>query len=370
MRLRGVGIAAGVVLLAMTAVVGCHTSGRTAAIGFAFTYHLQAAIAVANEEIALHGQGRGPEVSFVFDSGIAGDPADVEVRRAERLAAIPGIVAVVGHSGSRASLAAAPVYNEAGIVQVTPNSTSRLLENAGAWTFNLAPDDSVEGSFIGEFVAERLRALRVTIYYENDEYGTGLRDGVFAALGQRGVAVLDRVPMDVTSDFRTLVAASLKRGAPDAVVVAGRELETGSIARIMRERGVPRAVVAGDGALVLPELSRAAGPAADSLYAVAFWMPDAPDSLARAFVERYRRVAGELPQSADAMSHDALMLVADAVRAVGPSRAVVRQYLRDLGVTRPPYRGVTGPISFGPGARPRLVMARLVDGQPRRVAGP
>jgi len=127
--------------------------------------------------------------------------------------------------------------------------------------------------------------------------------------------------------------------------------------------------VAGDGALVLPLLTRTAGPAADSLYVVAFWMPDAPDSLSRAFVERYRRVAGELPQSADAMSHDALMLIADAVRVVGPSPTAIRQYLRELGASRPPYEGVTGRISFGPHARPRLVMAHVVGGRPRRVVG-
>ena len=366
---QGVGRSLGTLTLAALAVAGCHSQARSVAIGFAFTYHLQTAIAVAREEIALR-KGQGPRISIVYDSAVAGDPADVEVRRAERLAAVPGIVAVVGHSGSRASLAAAPVYNEAGIVQITPNSTSRLLDSAGPWTFNLAPDDSVEGVFIAAFVAERLRASRVTIYYENDEYGTGLRDGAVAALGQRGVAVLDRVPGDHTSDFRTLVAASLTRGVPDVVVVAGRQLETGSIARVMREQGVPRAVVAGDGALVLPLLTRAAGPAADSLYAVAFWMPDAPDSLSRAFVERYRRAAGELPQSADAMSHDALMLIADAVRAVGPRPAAIRQYLRELGGTRPPYEGVTGRIAFGPLARPRLVMAHLVGGRAERVVGP
>jgi branched-chain amino acid transport system substrate-binding protein len=370
MWLQGVGRSLLVSIVAGMVVAGCHTSDRRAAIGFAFTYHVQAAISVASEEIALHRQGRGPSVAIVYDSAVAGDPADVEVRRAEQLAAVPGIVAVVGHSGSRASLAAAPVYNEAGIVQVTPNSTSRLLDSAGAWTFNLAPDDSVEGAFIAAFVAEGLRASRVTIFYENDEYGTGLRDGAVAALAQHGVAVLDRVPVDQTSDFRTLVAASLTRGVPDVVVVAGRQLEAGSIARAMRERGVPRAVVAGDGALVLPLLTRAAGPAADSLYAVAFWMPDAPDSLSRAFVERYRRVAGEPPQSVDAMTHDALMLIADAVRVVGPSRAAIRRYLRELGASRPPYLGVTGPISFGPAAHPRLVMAHVVGGQPHRVVGP
>jgi ABC-type branched-subunit amino acid transport system substrate-binding protein len=201
----------------------------------------------------------------------------------------------------------------------------------------------------------------------NDEYGTDLRDGVVAALARQGVAVLDRVPMDPSSDFRTLVAASLRRGVPDVVVVAGRERETGAIARLMREHGVARPVVAGDGAMVLPTLATVAGPAADSIYLVAFWVADAPDSLSQAFVQRFRRAAGRDPESLDAMNRDAVMLLADAIHAVGPGRDAVRRYLSELGKIRPPYGGVTGRISFGPDGQQRLVMAHLVGGVPRRV---
>jgi branched-chain amino acid transport system substrate-binding protein len=367
---KGEGTVTAGLLLAALAVAGCHTSPSIVAIGFAFTYDIRGAIEVANEEIALHRQSRGPEVSIIADSAVVGDPADVEIKRAERLAARPNMVGVVGHSGSRASLAAAPVYNDAGIVQITPNSTSRLLANAGPWTFNLAPDDSVEGAFIGDFVAGRLQAGRATIYYENDEYGTGLRDGVVATLEQHGVQVVDRVSVDRTSDFRTLVAASLKRGVPDVVVVAGRLQETGTVARLMREHGFPRAVVGGDGALVLPELPAYAGPAADSIYVVAFWLSDAPDLLSRAFVQRFRRVTGQTPESADAMSHDALLLLADAIRRVGPRPEAVRRYLNALGKSEPAYVGVTGPITFQRDARPRLLMARLSGGVLRRVQDP
>lgn len=370
MRCVRVRFTAVILLLTAGAVAGCHSAPRTVVIGHAFPYHLNAALTVAHEEIAQRYSGKAPQISIVPDSVGTGDPADVEVRRAQRLAAIPNIVAVVGHGGSRASLAAAPIYNEAGIVQLTPMSTSRLLQSVGRWTFNLAPDDSVEGAFIGDFVAGRLRAGRVTIYYVNDEYGTGLRDGVLAELTRRGVAVVDRVPMDLSSDFRTLVAASLKQGVPDVVVVAGRQHETGTIARLLREHGVRRAVVAGDGAAVLPALAQLAGPGADSVYVVAYWTPEASDSLSRAFVERYRRAAGVAPLSPDAVVHDALMLVAEAVHEAGTSPAAVRAYLLELGRSRPPFLGVTGPITFANGARARLLMTHLAGGELRRMGAP
>ena len=109
---------------------------------------------------------------------------------------------------------------------------------------------------------------------------------------------------------------------------------------------------------------------ARSVEVVAFWLPDAPDTLSRDFVARFRRVVGRDPQSTDAMSHDALLLAATAIRAVGAKRAAVREYLRALGGSRPPFMGVTGPITFMQDRPSRLVMAHLRHGVPVRVAGP
>jgi len=113
-----------------------------------------------------------------------------------------------------------------------------------------------------------------------------------------------------------------------------------------------------------------AAPAADSIYVVAFWLPDAPDSLSRAFVARFRRVVGRDPQSTDAMSHDALLLAATAIRTAGASRRGVRDYLRALGRSRPPFAGVTGPITCTASRPAALVMAQLRHGVPVRVVAP
>jgi branched-chain amino acid transport system substrate-binding protein len=357
-------------LVLFLGAAGCHGAPSTVVIAYGYPNRSNSILPVVQREVAERQDGSGVRIEIVGDTSAAADAPDLEVKRAEQFVAMHGLVGVVGHQSSRGSLATAPIYNEAGIVQITPTSTSRMLRNAGPWTLNLAPDDSVEGAFVAGFVAEWLRARRVTIYFVNDEYGLGLRDGVVAELRRRGVGVADQVAMDIESDFSTLIAASLARAKPDAVVVAGRQRETGTIARLMREQGEPRAVVGGDGALDLPLLVQSAGSAVDSVYAVAFWLPDAPDSLSRAFVAQYRRVVGFTPQSAAAMSYDALLVMATAVRTVGGKPAAVRRYLKELGGARPPYPGVTGPITFIPNAHPRLLMTRLRNGQPERVPWP
>ena len=347
---------------------GCRGDPRVAVVGYAFPLWGTTTVQVARDEMASWPSGT-TAIRIVYDSITQGDPPDVEVMRAQRLAQIPNLVGIVGHGGSRGSLAAAPIYAAAGIPQIVPTGTSRLLGHVGPWTFALPPNDSIEGALIGRFTAERLGARRVVLFFTNDEYGVGLRDGVVAELAQRGVAVLSQVGVDPGSDIPTLVDAVLRREAPDAFIVAARNIETGRVAHAAYGRVPHLRVVAGDGAVQLPSLPDLAGPAADSIYVVAFWLADAPDSMSRAFVERFRRITGRDPAPDDAMNHDALMLMAHAVRAVGPNRAALRGYLEALGRHHPPYHGITGDITFLRGRAPRLVMARLQGGRLVRVAG-
>lgn len=97
-------------------------------------------------------------------------------------------------------------------------------------------------------------------------------------------------------------------------------------------------------------------------------MPPNPES--RAFVERFTRLTGHEPQSTDAMNHDALLLVARAAREVGPKRSAIRDYLRALGRTQPPYRGVVGAIAFTPDRPLLLHVARLRGRRAVRVGSP
>jgi branched-chain amino acid transport system substrate-binding protein len=134
----------------------------------------------------------------------------------------------------------------------------------------------------------------------------------------------------------------------------------------MLRRYAPRVrVIAGDGGLIAPM-----PPGADSMYVVVFWLPDPADPASRRFVREFRAVTGRDPGSTEALTHDALMLAAAAVREVGPDRAAIREWLAGLGRSRPAWPGVTGPISFVADRREHLVMAQVHDGHPVRVPVP
>jgi branched-chain amino acid transport system substrate-binding protein len=327
-------------------------------IAYAFPGHGNGVIQVVRDELARN-PVPGIDIDLVYDSTVLGDSPEIEVRRAERMTEIPDLVAVVGHGGSRGTLAAAPVYNAARVPQIVPTSTSRLLHDAGPWTFVLAPNDSVEGALLARFAVQGLGGQRISMFYLNDEYGVGLRDGALLELERLGHQFVDQVPLGSNNDLETLIAASFTRGVPDVLLVAARDVPTGQIARLAAAKHPGVRVVAGDGALVLPDLKRAAGRAGDSIYVAAFWTPDSGSARDRAYIRHYRQVAGVTPLASATMTRDALMLVVEAIREVGPDRRAIRAWLERLGRQRPPFQGITGDITFQDEARPRLRIVRL-----------
>ncbi|HEV8398577.1 MAG TPA: branched-chain amino acid ABC transporter substrate-binding protein [Gemmatimonadales bacterium] len=296
-----------------------------------------------------------------------------EVDVATQLAAVPGIVAVVGHQDSRSALLAAPVYDEAGIPLVVPNATSRALGAAGRWVFPVAPSDSQEGAFIAAFATRVLGARRMTLLYDNDEYGRGLRDGVRDALAAADTPLLADAPIGAVCAVdgdATVALITSHRPPPDLLVLAARQADVACIVRQARRRLPGLRFITGDAVEINDGQVAAMGAAAESTYFVAFWYDGLTDARSTAFTSAYRRVTGTHPSPATALQYDALMLLMTAVRDVGGNRKAIQTYLSDLGRSRPAYEGVTGPISFDAGRQRPMYMLRVRGGATVAVPGP
>jgi branched-chain amino acid transport system substrate-binding protein len=292
---------------------------------------------------------------------VGGDPRitiQLNTEQAWLFADDPTVVAVVGHTGSREALLASAVYNAREVPHVIPNATSALLAQAGPWTFALVPSDSVEGAFIADYALDSLRASRVGVLYLGDEYGIGLRDGVRAALRRRGSDFVDAsmIPSDwcyaepAASIHRAIINASLRRAKPDVVVVTTGSSSGWCTADLIHEANPETWIIFGDGmdgARHIPELTPRVN--ADRIRGVEFWTAGT-DSMSRAFVERVQRKLDRPPEASHALQYDAYMLLAAAIREAGPDRNAIRRWLASLGVSREPWRGLTGPIAFN---RPR-----------------
>ncbi|MEO8635254.1 MAG: ABC transporter substrate-binding protein [Gemmatimonadales bacterium] len=350
---------AGVIILILGAVLlawTCHSPPKVGLIGYAQEEGFTNVVPLAAELIG-EDSGMAERVGFHVAELRSDSATAKDVRIALDVTTLHGLSAVLGPGSSRGMLAAAPIYDDARIPVITPTATSRLVQRVGAWTFMLAPNDSVEGAYLAQVAAERFHARTVTIFHVNDEYGTGLRDAILADLEHRGIPVLDVRPLPdtpgwctsqgPTAAFAGVVQASLRHGIADVVIAATRDLGTGCLAKQLDQSGALRRILAGDGTLMNGDLFDQAGGAADSVYAAAFWHPARADPVSQRFVTRYTARFGSVPNHGEAMRFDAVMILAEAIREAGPVPDAVRAWLSELGRSRPAYHGVTGALAFG-----------------------
>lgn len=319
-------------------------------------------LSVVQEELRRRYGDDMPHVRPPSSEVAEGAPGAVTL--ATQLTQMPGLIGVVGHADSRGSLAAAPVYDEHHIPLLVPTATSRRLQTVSSWVFMMSPDDSVEAEYIATFASGPLHSKAVAVFYDNDEYGIGLRDALHAALKRRGLSIIAEEPVSLPCGPPETMEASVVRAAPaghhpDLVVIAARTRDAACLGRRLSERVRGLRIIGGDAVENDSSFDARYAPAVAPFYAVAVWAADAADSLSVEFAREFRRIVGTAPKSSQALVFDAIMILAQAAREAGTRPDAVRRYLSELGVSRPAYPGLTGAVSFGPAARRPLHMLRV-----------
>lgn len=279
------------------------------------------------------------------ESGSLAGPAIVA---AERFATTRGIVAVVGHSNSAASLAAAGIYNDHGVVQIAPTASAVLYSGAGPYSFRMVPPDDGQGRFLAERLeAMRPHGARVAILWVADDYGRGLRAAFREALARPDFPLVLDLPhteeQEALPDQISHAAEALRAARPDVIVWLARGTVLQQYLPSIRRLGdVP--VLGSDG--VSATVSRDdADERWRDVHFVDFVGLDATDA-GRAFKARFEARFGREPTGADALTYDAVGVLLAGLEAGARSPDEMRDYLSTLGRERPVHPGVTGPVHF------------------------
>ena len=173
------------------------------------------------------------------------------------------VVFMAGHFCSGSSIPASDVYEEEGILQISPASTNPQLTEAGKWNvFRTCGRDDQQGQVAGAFLERYYRGMNVAVLHDKTAYGKGLADETKKALNDHGVTEkLYEAYTAGEKDYSALVS-KLKQNDIDIVYVGGYHTEAGLIARQMREQGLSAKLVSGD-ALVTDEYWQITGEAGD-----------------------------------------------------------------------------------------------------------
>lgn len=285
---------------------------------------------------------------------------------AQRFIDNPDVVAVIGHLNSHVSIPVASMYEEAGLLMLTPASTSPELTRQGLRrVFRCVDNDEKIGRLMQGY-AESKQYRRIAIAYVRNEYGWGLANAFEWRATEAGLDVVTRKAYDPAaadrySSFRHIIEA-WEDVAFDAVFLAGMAPQAGYLIKELRAAGIDVPIFGGD-ALDAPELIKSAGVAAEGVVAASVFHPDDPRAEVRQFNTAFEAIYGKRPDSWAARGYEAVKLLTHAMEETGstvPDRVAETLHGMDT------WNGILGSYSFdekGDVVGKSLVTAVVREGQ-------
>ncbi|KAB1073632.1 branched-chain amino acid ABC transporter substrate-binding protein [Methylobacterium planeticum] len=266
-----------------------------------------------------------------------------------------GVKVVVGDFNSGVSIPSSDVYQDAGIIQITPASTNVKFTERGNWnTFRTCGRDDQQGAVAGEYLAKNFKGKKVAFIHDKTPYGKGLADEtlkVFKAKTGGKEAVYEGINPG-EKDYSALVS-KLKQAGVDVVYFGGIHTEAGLIVRQMRDQGLKAPLMGGDG-ITDKEFVQIAGPGSEGTLMTfspdARKNPNAKDAVA-AF-----KAKNIDPEAYTLYAYAAVQILAKAIEETGSTDG---KKLADYLHQGKPTKTVIGDIAYdkkGDITRPDYVM--------------
>ncbi|HHT5593193.1 TPA: branched-chain amino acid ABC transporter substrate-binding protein [Enterobacter hormaechei] len=176
-----------------------------------------------------------------------------------------GIKYVIGHLCSSSTQPASDIYEDEGILMITPAATAPELTARGyKLILRTTGLDSDQGPTAAKYIVEKVKPQRIAIVHDKQQYGEGLARAVQDNLkkANANVVFFDGITAG-EKDFSTLVAR-LKKENIDFVYYGGYHPEMGQILRQARAAGLKTQFMGPEGVANV-SLSNIAGESAEGL---------------------------------------------------------------------------------------------------------
>lgn len=245
--LMGIGLASPALADELTVAVNGPMTGSYATFGSQFKVGAEAAIADINAAGGVLGKQLKLEIG-----DDACDPKQANALANKSVGQKAAVV--IGHFCSGSSIPASQVYNEGGVVQISPASTNPKFtdERAGPGIFRVCGRDDQQGGVAGAYIAKAYKDKNVAILHDKTAYGLGLAEETKKSMnaGGKKEALFEAITAG-EKDYSAVVS-KLKQANVDIIFLGGYHTEAGLIVRQMRAQGMKTVLMGGD-ALVTKE---------------------------------------------------------------------------------------------------------------------
>ena len=217
------------------------------------------------------------------------------------------IIGVVGLPFSGESKATGGIFEQAGLVHITPSATNPTLTQNGWKTFFRAlGNDNVQGPAAATFATDQLKAKKVYVVQDDSDYGIGLSTAIQKALGS-AVAGTDKVTTG-QKDFSATVSKIIN-AKPDAVFYSGYYAEGAPFDQQLVNKGYKGVFIGPDG-VKDDQFIKLAGNASENAY---FTCPCIPGELIKTFSDAYQSAFNMAPGTYSVEGYDSATVLLSGI---------------------------------------------------------
>ena len=230
------------------------------------------------------------------------------------------IVGLVGPTWSGETKATGAIFDQAGLVAITPAATNPALsEQSWKTVFRGLSSDAVQGPSLANYLKNALGVKKVCVVDDSTDAGVGQTKAIADTLGPIADSACRISVKKGDKDFSAAVT-QIQGQSPDAVVFASYYTEGALLLQQLREAGYT-GLFAGPDGLKDPQFVKAAGQAAKD---AVLSCPCGPAS--GAFVDAYTKSSGQAPGTYSVEAYDAATILLKGI----DSGAVTRPALLDF----------------------------------------
>ena len=294
----------------------------------------------AAEDINKAGGILGQKIVVSYGDDVSDPKQGVSV--ANKFAA-DGVKFVIGDYNSGVTLPSSLVYQENGILEITPASTNPTVTERKMWNiFRVCGRDDQQGKVAGTYILKHFKGKKIAVVHDKTTYGKGLADEMKKAINAGGIKeVLYEGINTGEKDYSALVS-KIKQSGADLVYFGGLYTEGGLIVRQMRDQGVKAPLMGGDG-ITSDEFASVGGPGVEGTLMT--YGPDPRNKPeAKAIVEEFRHRAQPFePEAYTLYSYAGVQVIkqaAEAAKSLDPKKVAEKMH------SGMKFKTVLGDLSF------------------------
>ncbi len=300
------------------------------------------AVEMAAEEINAQGGINGRMIEIVVQDSKS------DATQATQIATIftedDSILAEIGDFASGACIAAAPIYEEAHMVQLSPTASNPDFTLQGEYMFSIFGKTTDESKFIADYLLGKyLSSKNVAVVYENTDWGVGAYENLKANLDGSGINLVASEPFVVgEKDFNAMLT-KIRQTDPDTIMLL-TGYDSGAVMIKQIKQMSWDVTVAISGMAYSEQLIKLGGEDVEGILSEIGFVIDETNPEMLDFATRFQARAGFAPNMMMTCAYDAMHLLGKAIELCGDN--VTREGIRDALLAVENFHGLTGPKVF------------------------